>query len=68
MLPAARCRLLAPNGHGAMSDASPLCEQKRTLRRPYFSAKLGTCLPQIEIFSDAIDRRQFGRRAQRSVR
>ena len=25
-------------------------------------------LPQIEIFSDAIDRRQFGRQTQRSVR
>jgi hypothetical protein len=32
--------LLALNGHGAMSDLSPLCEQKRTLRRPYFSATL----------------------------
>src|SRR5258705_13204039 len=53
---------------------SPLCEQKRTLRRSYFSVTLEHAwaalypLPQIEIFSDEIDRRQFGRRTQRSVR
>jgi hypothetical protein len=27
-----------------MSDLSPLCEQKRTLQRPFFSVTLGTCL------------------------
>ena len=47
-----------------MSDLSPLCEQKRTLQRPSFSVTLGTCLgsscllPQIEFFSDGIERKQ----------
>jgi hypothetical protein len=30
MLPAARCRLLALFGHGAMSELSPLAASKRT--------------------------------------
>jgi hypothetical protein len=56
--------LMAHFGHGAMSDLSPLCEQKRTLQRPSFSVTLGTCLgsscllPQIEFFSDGIERKQ----------
>src|SRR6266403_2291937 len=58
------CPMLAQSGHAATSDLSPLCEQKRTLQRPSFSVTLGTCLgsscllPQIEFFSDGIERKQ----------
>ena len=46
-LPRERFRPLAQNGHGGMSDLSPLCGQKRILRGPKSPPRVSKKRPQI---------------------